>query len=596
MFRNVWNRIKDQLSYYFDFRKISSKILVSTILISLSLPLAISIFLINFTETRINEYVLNRNENTVSLAKQMIELFIERPFAMMKSVSYNKSVVDGNVFQMRSYFIRLQRDFPIFRSISSVDALTHELLYTSDPNLQLDRADSLLIANSQNDAIFKKSIVSLRDNIDPTLKAYFPVKKFGQSIAVIICEIDLKYIWNLVDNITFGKYGEAILISDENKIIAHKEKGQSSEHKNLIKGIDKEKMAGTIFMENEIGDDIIGTYAKITKLNWYLVIEQKVDEARDLAIEMRLNLLIYLTVSLALAIIIGVLFSRRISRPIEELTDGVKNFGAGRLQQQIVVHSNDELQDLADEFNQMSKTLYYNQKKLRRIERISAMTKFVRMVSHEIRNPLNSMNINMQILKRELKKESSDKDKMNRYLDVFSSEIGRIDDLITNYTQMAKSPQLDIQKHDIHAILDSVVLLHKAEAESKQVKIKTIYANEEIWAQVDANQLKQVIINLVINAIQAMPKGGKLTILTMEKSDTIFMIKIEDTGKGIESDKLSEIFEFYYTSKETGSGIGLSLSKQIIEGHNGQIYVESRIGEGSTFYIELPIKQSTEFS
>lgn len=578
------------LRKYIDFRKISSKLLFSIIFVGVALPLTISIFLINFTETRINEYVVNRNKNSITLAKKSIEQFINTQISLINSYAYNRSVVEADPYEMRHFFIRVERDFQIFRSfrlydINEGDAplFTTKQEYVSEP-LGL-KANAIETLKNQEPYI---SSVSISEQIEPTLQVYFPVVRFGETNSVLVCEVHLAYIWTLVDNITFGRYGKALLITGDNRIIAHPDKSLIVGDTRTNFTIDKSELSGQISYEDVNGNAMVGFYEKIDNLDWYLLVEQELDEARDLAIEMRFNMLLYLTVSLVIAILVGVVFSRRISRPIEELTTGVKNFGQGFLQQQILVETNDELQDLAEEFNRMSKTLYYNQKKLRRIERISAMTKFVRLVSHEIRNPLNSMNINMQILKREAKKDSPDTGKLTKFLDVISSEITRMDDLISNYTMIAQTPQLDIQKHDIGDILRSVILIQQAEAKQKGITIKEFFSSDTIMAQVDLNQIKQVIINLLLNAIQAMDKKGEIRMFLLKKNERTCTIRIEDEGKGIPPDKLSEIFEFYYTSKQSGTGIGLSLSKQIVEGHNGQIYVESKVSVGTSFFIELP--------
>jgi methyl-accepting chemotaxis protein len=478
----------------------------STIFIGVALPLTISIFLINFTETRINGYVLSRNQNSLQLAKKSLELFLQRQLNLTNSFTYNKSVIEADPFEMRLFFIRVQRDFPIFKSIRlyNFDDLSRPLFSTS-PDLRDHKLD--LLPDAKATLAAQKHYISrvvINENIEPIFLVHYPVVRFGQTSSVLVCEVDLKYIWNLVDNINFGKYGHTFLLTTDGKLIAHQDKTMIIGDKKIPINIDTSVLFGASNYKDVNGNDVVGLYEKIEGVNWYLVIEQEVDEARDLALEMRFNMLFYLTISLIIAIAVGIGFSRRISRPIEELTRGVKNFGQGLLLQQIVVDSNDELQDLADEFNRMSKTLYYNQKKLRRIERISAMTKFVRMVSHEIRNPLNSMNINMQILRREVAKKEPDIEKLIRFLDVITSEITRMDDLISNYTMIAQTPQLDIQIHNIHSIVQSVLLMHRAEAEAKNIEIHEYFIDEIIRAQVDSSQLKQVLINLILNAFQAM--------------------------------------------------------------------------------------------
>lgn len=592
----ILNFLKRQFSFFFDFRKISSKLLIGIISVSILFPASISLFLINFAETRIESYVIERNENTVNMAKRSIELFIEQQKKIATTSSYNSSIIDQDIFNIRSFFIQIKREFPIIKSITLYDFDSLKVIYSSNNDVLVNSELSVLLEPNQINRLLNKkyfwSDVSLSENSQPQISIYHPVIRFGRTISFLEFTFDLKYIWNTVDNIKFGKYGEAMLLNNDSKVIAHKSKEFITENKTIETQIDKSVPFGSTPYKNENNEDIIGTYAHFDELDWYLIIEQKIDESQDLSIEMRQNMISYLAISLFLALFIGVLIARKISNPIEELIQGVKQYGQGQLQHQIILNSNDELEDLAEEFNRMSKNLYYQQKKLRRIERISAMTKFVRMISHEIRNPLNSMNINMKILNRELAKDVVNKDKAFKFLEIVSSEITRMDDLITNYSMIAQSPQMDIQYNDIHSIIDHVLLLHEAEAKEQKIKFVKKYYKNDIKAHFDANQIKQVLINLIINSIQAMPSGGTLTVGTNIVSDNVFQVTVNDTGTGISRDKLSEIFEFYYTSKKSGTGIGLSLSKQIIEGHNGILFVESELAKFTTFYIEMPIKQS----
>ena len=135
------------------------------------------------------------------------------------------------------------------------------------------------------------------------------------------------------------------------------------------------------------------------------------------------------------------------------------------------------------------------------------------------------------------------------------------------------------------------------EEQQQNIKINANYCEGKIMANVDENQMKQVFHNIIINALQAMPKGGKLNIITLcieiIKSNTLkipaFRIEFIDSGYGIPLDKIDEIFDFYYTSKKTGSGLGLAIARQIIEGHNGNIAVVSDEGKGTKLIIEIPV-------
>jgi signal transduction histidine kinase len=211
------------------------------------------------------------------------------------------------------------------------------------------------------------------------------------------------------------------------------------------------------------------------------------------------------------------------------------------------------------------------------------------------------MNINMQILKREMERTQGDNTKIRKYYDIIISEIQRMDNLINNFLMISRSPRLDFLPNDLHDILDEVVLMHTVTAEHQSIYIVKKYCGKKILANVDRDQLKQVFHNIIINALQAMQKGGRLTITTKllrqrqrtKRRGTFLRIEFSDSGVGIPRDKLKDIFEFYYTSKKTGTGLGLAIARQIIDGHNGTITVQSEEGKGTELIVDLPVKSDS---
>jgi len=220
------------------------------------------------------------------------------------------------------------------------------------------------------------------------------------------------------------------------------------------------------------------------------------------------------------------------------------------------------------------------------------------VLSHEIRNPLNSMVINMQILKRELAKEVVNKERVEKFYEILASEIKRVDQLVQDFLLIARPPKLELEKVAINEIIDEVSMMQVADSLQKGVRIEREYEKIPIHANVDAAKIRQVIVNLVLNAIQAMPGGGKLKIIVKEADESAkyenklpeksLLISFSDTGHGIKQEDLNKIFDFYYSTKKDGSGLGLAVVQQIIEEHNGLISVKSEVDKETTFSIYLP--------
>jgi signal transduction histidine kinase len=346
---------------------------------------------------------------------------------------------------------------------------------------------------------------------------------------------------------------------------------------------------------------MLGTFSYLSHFEWIVVIQQPVDEAYGLATRMLYQVFAFVGLVIMIAVLLAYLLEKRITQPINTLVDGVKRYAEGDLDFRISIEQFEEIEVLAEEFNAMAEKILDHQRKLRRVERLAAMSKFATLVSHEIRNPLNSMNINMQILKREIERPDGDLEKKRKYFDIILSEIQRMDNLINNFLMISRPPRFDFLPNDLHDVLDEVVLLHEGKSKQQDVLMVKEYCEETILANVDRDQMKQVFHNIIINALQAMPDGGSLTLKTSvhkmrnklkQKVDSL-RIEFIDTGIGIPQDKTKDIFEIYYTSKKTGTGLGLAIAKQIVEGHFGNISVSSKEMLSTKIIIDIPVKSQS---
>jgi two-component system sporulation sensor kinase A len=202
----------------------------------------------------------------------------------------------------------------------------------------------------------------------------------------------------------------------------------------------------------------------------------------------------------------------------------------------------------------------------------------------------------MQILKREIENPAGNAKKKQKYLNIISSEINRMENLIKNFLMIARPPRFDFVLNDMHGILEEVILLHGENSKQQNICIKKEFQDEKTITNVDRDQMKQVFHNIIINALQAMPGGGELKIQTslkkmgnsLDQNVQFIRIKFIDTGIGIPEDKINDIFEVYYTMKKTGTGLGLAIARQIVEGHFGAIDVKSTLGEGTTVTVSIP--------
>lgn len=222
---------------------------------------------------------------------------------------------------------------------------------------------------------------------------------------------------------------------------------------------------------------------------------------------------------------------------------------------------------------------------LRRTEQLTVVGKLASGMAHEVRNPLNAISMLTQRLNREFKPMDG-QDKYNEMIQTILSEVNRINNLMEEFLRFARKRKPDRRETNIVELINRTLELISMEAKERSITIETDYEDVGL-VKVDSEQIKQAILNILLNALDAIDKDGKISVV-LRKSDENIMIEIADTGSGIPEEVLPRIFDLYYTTKDKGTGLGLSIVQKIVNEHDGWITVESKLGEGTKFRIYLP--------
>ena len=226
------------------------------------------------------------------------------------------------------------------------------------------------------------------------------------------------------------------------------------------------------------------------------------------------------------------------------------------------------------------------QDEIRRQEKLAAIGGLAAGVAHEIRNPLSSIKGIASYFKGKFESDSDDEEMAG----VMIEEVDRLNRVISELLEFARPTELSPKPTDVNDLLKHSVRLIQKETSAKNINIDLKLSEEVLTTQIDSDRFSQCLLNIYINALQAMYQGGQLSIQTTMSKDNLINIQIDDMGKGINTDDLSRIFDPYYTTKPKGTGLGLAIVHKIVEAHDGQIKVRSVLGKGTTFTITLPVR------
>jgi two-component system NtrC family sensor kinase len=246
--------------------------------------------------------------------------------------------------------------------------------------------------------------------------------------------------------------------------------------------------------------------------------------------------------------------------------------------------------DLRDRL-QMERALRDTQEQLLQSEKLAAMGRLTSQIAHELNNPLYGIMNTLELLKTEIPAEN----KRRKILDMALSETIRLSDLLRKMLSFSKPDQEERHPVDLNSVLDEILLLHEKQLKENDINIEVSFVEGLSLVIASKNQLRQVFLNMVANARDAMPEGGTLSVVTGSDSDKVF-VEISDTGTGIREEHLDKIFDSFFTTKGEvkGVGLGLSVCYGFIKDHGGDIEVKSEVAEGTTFTISLPVQAVEE--
>jgi signal transduction histidine kinase len=561
------------------------------LLVIVTVPVVLLGFLLTQTsQEALRNAVLTDHKQIVIRSAHEIGLFLRRPRDIMVSTAALLGVVYPAPFKQETILVEMVLDQPIFMRAASVDMAGREIagseLGGGTPWQGLPDAMKMIRTGTVYMSEFRTY-----DNRIPYLTMAVPIKKMGQIIGALIVDVNVKGVWEIIDTIRIGKTGRAFLVSDNGTLIADQDKKKVLYNENLRGEADVDAvlsgMTNAVELRSLGGDKFISSYAPIPDMSWGIVLRQHQNEAYFFSRIMMIQSWIIIIFAELLAIAVSIVIAHVFVAPIKTLSEKIKRVSEGDFAHNIAVRRRDDMGELIRSFNQMTKKL----RKAKERERLSAIGEAAARITHELKNSFVALKIFIQLFPQRYKDELF----IRQFSKLLPEELNRMDRMFQQLSDFSSLCDLDMVHVAVKELLKSIIEIETEYCVKKKITVSFDPGNEDFCIHADPDRLRQVFMNLIMNAVHAMPDGGSLLISIRSWSNegvrkpTHVVVQVKDTGKGIPGHLLERIFEPFRTTKNGGMGLGLAISRKIIEQHQGVIQVESKVDSGTTFTVRLPV-------
>ncbi len=408
----------------------------------------------------------------------------------------------------------------------------------------------------------------------------------GQPLAVLVATLALAHTLNpvILDTTGLGTTGQAYLVDTAkvmltpSRFMHHPDPLTHTMDSEGIRAALAGKEGPSVY-EGFEGQKVMGAWEYMPEQKWALIAEMDADEAFAPLAMLRRNAIIVALLTLGAILIVVAWVSRSISLPIRRLADASLAVSQGDLDRRVAVKLHDEVGELAERFNRMVTSLRDSQRQLVQSERLAAIGELVASVVHEIRNPLSAIKMNMRIL--EHKCDTSPV--IAEHFELANAQMERLEAMLKELLDYSKPVPLHKKSVTVSELISGAL----RQLDLGGASIEKLIENPARTINVDPEKMERVLINLLLNARQAMPEGGTITIVSRDENSDV-LLSVSDTGQGISADNLKHIFEPFFTTRKHGTGLGLPNAKKIVEAHGGQIVVKSEGNTGTEVQVTLP--------
>lgn len=482
-------------------------------------------------------------------------------------------------------------DFPEFREISLFDA--------GGRAIATSRVGAATVAVPQPDAVPSNRVfiapLRVDDDLLPTTTLAIPLSHEDRRSGWLVGELSLEELWRLVDRIHVGSQGYVLIVAEDGRLIAHgnpeekrriglNDAAATTEELRFAARVRQDpKASRATEYRHENGEPMLAVAAQMVQPQWTVVVEQPTTEAFATTHRLERQLLAAIGLALLGTVVLGYLWGRSFIRRIFALTRVTRSIAEGKLDSRVAITGQDEIRELGDAFNSMADRLVELQDDIRKQERQAMFGRIAAGLVHDLSHPIQNIGNSCKLIL----KMWDDAEYRETFRRMVEREMIIVKRVLDDLRNIARPIPLERFPLDLNRAVAEVVDAMQQHAETAGLTLRSELSPESVFIEGDVFALGRVYRNLILNAIQATAPGG-LVVAATEVRGNRAQVRIYDTGCGIPADRLHAIFEDFVTTKRRGLGLGLAISKKIVEQLGGSISVASEVGKGTTFVLEFP--------
>jgi len=534
--------------------------------------------------------VVQGNANVAARAVEEIRSYITTNAELLKALAANLQDTGLTPEQQDRIIKNYVLDIREFREITLFDEAGAAVATSriGRPRVKVPQNAPVLLEG------VSMSGIRVDEDLLPSTVFAIHLTRLGSPAGWLVGQFSLEEMWRRVDRIRIGAHGYALVLASDGQLVAHGDpdkKALVAQATNmnghpLMAALRDAGGDGPISVEyTDDGERKLGVAARMVPLGWTMIVEQPTREADANATILQRQLVIAISAVLLLMILAGYLFGRRFITPILALQRGTQALASGHLEERVDIRTGDEFAELGRAFNTMADKLVELQENVKRQERQAMFGRIAAGLVHDLSHPVQNIGNSTRLLLR----DDVDPESRDMFRRTIERELATLRHFMDDLRNIVKPKPIERFPMDVNGSIAEIVESMRGEGDRVGVAIETRYAASPLVIEGDHFALGRVYRNLLTNAIQATEQGGRITISTA-RVGTFIEVSVEDTGSGIPAERLAAIFDDFVTTKRRGLGLGLAITKRIVEQLDGTIAVESEVGRGTKFTLRFPAR------